>query len=120
MFRTISSKSPNFCSPEVVALLVGCLHYAEVSGVGRSIHCFFGPLEANKKGEVVVDMFLLVRFIEGFAGGGCPGAPGPGYNCVHNGLTVSEQKDVFLKTELLGLAGWISTMLNRCCKASTN
>ena len=25
-----------------------------------------------------------------------------GYNCVHNGLTVSEQKDVFLKTEPLG------------------
>lgn len=41
------------CLAWVVALLVGCLHYAEVSG----------------------------------------------YNCVHNGLTVSEQKDVFLKTE---------------------
>ena len=29
-----------------------------------------------------------------------------GYNCVHNGLTVSEQKDVFLKTELLGFGGF--------------
>jgi hypothetical protein len=98
MFRTISSKSPNFCSPEVVALLVGCLHYAEVSGVGG----FLGLWKPTKRGGTVVDMFLLVRFVEGFAGGGCPGAPGPGYNCVHNGLTVSEQKDVFLKTELLG------------------
>lgn len=60
---------------------------------------------------------MLVRLVEGFAGGGCPGAPGAGYNCVHNGLTVSEQKDVFLKTELLGgrLGGrwWISTMLKK-------
>eukprot|EP00435_Cladocopium_sp_Y103_P025821 s883_g6.t1 len=46
-------RSWEVCLAWVVALLVGCLHYAEVSG----------------------------------------------YSCVHNGLTVSEQKDVFLKTE---------------------